>query len=277
MNFALPAIIFFLLILPGFAFRSRLQVIEGTKVDYSPFGHVVTEGVIWAGLLHALMLLLSYLSFDKAVRFDVVLRLLSSRATAYDFDILVRDAGWVAGYFAGILGLSIGLATLFKYLVTQYRLDRADCKVSALFRFRRAPWYYLLSGADFSKKAKPDLIQIAAVVSLDAQSYIYQGILEHYYTDEHGQLDRLVISQASRRPLQNDAWKVTGHKEQKISDETKTLHRRRKADTTPRFYPILGDYFVMHYDEIATLNVRYIKFDVQTLKMSGEVLLTGWP
>lgn len=52
MNVALPALIVFLLLLPGFIFRTNLKRSERTSLDYSPFGHVVAEAVLWA-LAHA--------------------------------------------------------------------------------------------------------------------------------------------------------------------------------------------------------------------------------
>lgn len=91
---------------------------------------------------------------------------------------------------------------------------------------------------------------------------IYQGILEHYYTDASGQLDRLVISNASRRLLKDDDLRLSGyaHAVHRIETGSRPVSsRRRKHEPRTRFYPIQGDYFVLHYDEVATLNVRYIK------------------
>ena len=52
MNFALPALVVFALLLPGFIARSQIKVVERQSLDYSPFGQVVTEAVVWAAALH---------------------------------------------------------------------------------------------------------------------------------------------------------------------------------------------------------------------------------
>lgn len=43
MNVALPALIVFFLLLPGFIFRTNLKRVERTSLDFSPFRQVVAE------------------------------------------------------------------------------------------------------------------------------------------------------------------------------------------------------------------------------------------
>jgi len=52
MNVALPALIVFFLLLPGFIFRTNLKRAERTSLDFSPFGQVVAEGILWASVQH---------------------------------------------------------------------------------------------------------------------------------------------------------------------------------------------------------------------------------
>ncbi len=52
MNVALPTLILFVVLLPGFIFRSGLKRAERISIDFSPFGRVVAEAVLWAILLH---------------------------------------------------------------------------------------------------------------------------------------------------------------------------------------------------------------------------------
>lgn len=217
-------------------------------------------GVFWAGVVHALMMAATYYLVGKTVQVDTLVRLLTSGARPEDYAVISRDALWIAGYFGGALGGAMSLAAMLRAVVSRLGLDRPSSRLAWLFRFRKAPWYYLLSGRDQAKT--PDLIQIAALVNVGGQPYLYQGFLESYYFDEPGQLDRLVISQASRRPLSKDA-DLPG-----VSTPGSGDWRARLADfllgqptrkTKNRFYPIVGDYFVLHYDEIITLNVRYIE------------------
>ncbi|MBB1625730.1 hypothetical protein [Achromobacter sp. UMC71] len=277
MNFALPAAVILLLVLPGFAFRSGLEMREGTKIDYSPFGDVVIRSIFWAGVLHAIVLAVTYCFLDRSVRFDILIRLMSKGTEPDDQAVMVRYWLWIAQYFCALYVLAFIFPYFWKLAITKCGLDRSDSPFSKLFRFRRAPWYYLLSGADFAEGDRPDLIQVAALVEVGKGCYLYQGFLEHYFVDEHGQLDRLVISQASRRPLSADAVFLPGgmgwaRDSKKMGPEVPSRRRRkgvfvgrrskqRKPHNPNRFYPIVGDYFVLHYDEVVTLNVQYIKLN----------------
>lgn len=46
MNVALPAIVIFFVLLPGFIIRTRLKRAERTSLDFSPFSEVVAEAVV---------------------------------------------------------------------------------------------------------------------------------------------------------------------------------------------------------------------------------------
>ena len=65
MNVALPALIVFFLLLPGFVFRTNLKRAERTSLDFSPFGQVVAEGTLWASVLHFVWLSLSRIAFQR--------------------------------------------------------------------------------------------------------------------------------------------------------------------------------------------------------------------
>ena len=99
MNVALPTLVTFIILLPGFILRSRFKRIERSTLDYSPFGQIAIEGV-----------------------------------------------------------------------VTKFKLDREGLFCSQFFRFHGAPWYYLLTGADFSKEEVPDLIVLTAIVDVAGEA-----------------------------------------------------------------------------------------------------------
>jgi hypothetical protein len=48
MNVALPALIAFFILLPGFIFRTNLKRAERTSLDFSPFGQIVAEAILGA-------------------------------------------------------------------------------------------------------------------------------------------------------------------------------------------------------------------------------------
>ena len=251
MNVALPAIIVFLLVLPGFIFRDRYKRTERTVLDYAPFGRVVAEAVLWAAALHAIWLAGAWLFRGHFFRLDILMGLLSASPTAQARAIedLDRQADWLAEYFASLLLASLLIPIVLRSVITRWRLDRFGHWLAPVVRFHDAPWYYLLSGADFAKEELPDLIKISAIVDVAGEPYLYQGFLDDFYFNPDGELDRLVLEEASRRPLANDKPKPDGGKQAGAVDE--------------RFYPIDGDYFVLRYSEAITLNVVYLKLNDQ--------------
>jgi hypothetical protein len=245
MNVALPALIVFLLVLPGFIFRSRFKRAERTSLDYSPFGQVATEAVMWAGFAHLIWLVVSYCFFSHRMAPAVLMKLLSSdpAAQARAADIVASDFGWISAYFASLIIASYATPKALRAVVSRYRLDRAAAPLSALFRFHQAPWYYLLSGADFTKVNEPDFIIVSAIVEVAGGAYLYVGILDQFFVTSDGQLDRLVLQEVARRPIASD----------------KPSELAEGAEMPQRFYDVDGDYFVLRYSEAITLNVQYVK------------------
>lgn len=245
MNLAFPALVAFLILLPGFVFRSRLKLAERTSLDYSPFGQIVTEGLLFAVAVHTLWLALAYLLFARTVDPTVLLRLLGSDQSGQSLATAAvgRDFRWVSSYFITLLFASFALARIARKLVTRYRLDREGGRFNSIFRFHLAPWYYLLTGADFETDEVPDFIVVSAIVNVSGKAYLYTGILEEFFFDPEGKLDRLILQEVMRRPITAD----------------KAMTEVDPGDLAPRFYPIDGDYFVLRYSEAITLNVEYVK------------------
>lgn len=241
MNIALPALVVFLVLLPGFIARSQIKLAEREKLDYSPFGAVVAEGLIWSAALHATWLT-ACAGLGRFLDLRILLGLLSASPTlqAEAIALAHAESGQIAWYFGSQFLAAALFTPLIRRLITRYRLDRADSPLAWLLRFRRAPWYYLLSGADFAADDAPDLISIAAVVDVSGEPYLYVGSLVDYYFDAEGRLDRLVLEAVQRRPLAADKF---------------------ATENPERFYGIDGDYFVVRYEQVISLNVRYVRLD----------------
>ncbi len=244
MNFALPAVLLFLIVLPGFLFRDRLKRVEQTSLDYSPFGRVVAGGVLWAIALHLVWLGIAG-AFGWTMRVDALMGLLSSSARLQE-DAVAAATGSpraVLAYFVSLYAFALLVPPVIRWAISTWRLDRAGNPLSPLFRFSEAPWYYLLTGADFDEP--PVGVSVAAVVDIGGQSYLYVGTLVNFFFDASGQLDRLVLESVARRPLARD--KPEG-------DEL-------VGDAARRFYDVEGTYFVLRYAEIVTLNVNYFRLE----------------
>ncbi|RJG11682.1 hypothetical protein [Massilia cavernae] len=143
-------------------------------------------------------------------------------------------------------------------MISRLRLDREAARFSSIFRFHDAPWYYLLTGADFSNDDKPDLIVVSAIVEVAKEGILYVGFLDDFYFDSEGQLDRLILQEVSRRPITLD----------------KPAVESGDAEDVQRFYPIDGDNFVLRYSEAITLNVQYVKLTETSDAADTEPLQT---
>lgn len=257
MNIALPAILIFIILLPGFVARSRLKRVERTIIDHSPFGHAMAEGVLLAALLH--LLWIAGVEYLTQWRFtpERLLPLISAdqKVQAPALEALAQHFNQVAFYFLSLLFGSYAIPSAVRRLTTRYRLDIHDHPFSRMLRFNGAPWYYLLSGADFEEDRQPDLIAVSALVDVAGDAYLYLGLLEDFFVDQEGNLDRLILSEVMRRPMSKDKG------------------QQADGSDSQRFYPIDGDYFVLRYSEAITLNVEYIKLEAVTsgTKTKGEL------
>lgn len=246
MNIALPAFVAFLLLLPGFIFRSRFKLAERSSLDFSPFGRVAADAILWAIFAHLLWLFFSFILFSQQFEPEVMLKLLSSAPASQSEAItkVSKDFPWIAGYFGSLLLASLIIPLILRAQIAKRRLDRGTARFSGIFRFHDAPWYYLLTGADFSEDEKPDFIMISAIVEVAKDAVLYVGILDNFFFDADGNLDRLILQGVARRPLSADKNKI---EEVGISEQ--------------RFYDIDGDYFVLRYQDVKTLNVQYFKLN----------------
>ncbi|HWX00264.1 hypothetical protein [Collimonas sp.] len=247
MNVALPALIVFLLLLPGFIARSRFKRAERISLDYSPFGQIVTEAMLWNCVFHPLWLLAAAWLFGHTLQPLLLLELLSSDAASQAKAIqgIALQFSWICAYFLSLYAGAWIVPNGFRLMITHYRLDRANAGwYVPWLRFNQAPWYYLLTGADFDEEQRPDLISVSAIVNVAGQAVLFTGILDNFFVDANGSLDRLILEKVMRRPLSAD--KPDG---------------ASIAEELERFYVVEGDYFVLRYSEAITLNIEYIRMD----------------
>lgn len=75
---------------------------------------------------------------------------------------------------------------------------------------------------------------------------LFVGVLDAFFVDAEGRLDRLVLQGVSRRPLAND----------------QPRQGTEPADIA-RFYATDGDSFVLRYSEAITLHIQYVKLTAE--------------
>jgi hypothetical protein len=105
------------------------------------------------------------------------------------------------------------------------------------------PWYYELKG-----KLEPptndtnqavffshSCIFITCMINSGKDTYLYTGVLDDFYLNTDGSLDRIVLTEVFRRPLKNNS-----HKSQGVE---------------------LGvDRMIIKYDEVINLTLDYLSF-----------------
>jgi len=238
MNIAFPAFLIFLLLLPGFIFQTALRNQENTQLDHQPFTKKVIASVLTTFLVHFVWILIFIWLFNYDINFAIALDMIALTKDEYSHDIqlIANNFISISSYFISLYIFSWFTGYFLHYLIVRFNWDE---KTWLRFIFRlESEWYYLFKGYD---RGKPDSMFIAATIEFAGQGYIYSGILEDFILDQYGNMDRLVITDAQRRFIGNDKNKC----DQEIE----------------RFYPIDGDYFVLKYSEIRTLNVSFIKLE----------------
>lgn len=205
----------------------------------------MAEAVAWSLFAHLVWIGLSAAIFGQRFEPLILIRLLSSAPQAQvDATLAVANGfGWISAYFCSLFAAAFAIPTILRYLISEYRLDRAAFPLSSVFRFHDAPWYYLLTGADFTEDDKPDFIVVSAIVEVAKEAILYVGVLDEFFVDSEGQLDRMVLQDVSRRPIRAD--KNSGEGEGANDDD--------------RFYEVDGDSFVLRYRETITLNIQYVR------------------
>lgn len=90
------------------------------------------------------------------------------------------------------------------------------------------------------------MVLISAIVEVAKEAVLYVGVLDEFYVDSEGQLDRLVLQNVARRPLSKDKSVAEANDGNVVGTEL------------ARFYEVDGDSFVLRYSETITLNIQYV-------------------
>lgn len=246
MNIAFPALLLFILVLPGFICRFTYYESEKTDLNNQAFS---IEGVlsfilsivlhlIWMGIAHVL---------GRPVDTGHVLSLLSHSSETAVTAALSNAADnirLVSIYFLSLYFVAWALGLLAQTLVKYFSLD-INGTLSFIFKFD-TPWYYQLKGRVvrtilrngelvqelvYLDKSKPYVMVTCAITRPD-DTYLYRGILDDFFLKRDGNLDRLVLSAPMRRKL--------------------------SADSSPELYEIPGDAMIIKYDDVSSMNIEYM-------------------
>lgn len=251
MEFAVSALFLLILLLPGFIIQATYT--KGFWRWNSPTSNVsLTEQIpvavvlasmlhaVWAGIAAALgqyvnirttlMFLLGSYGHDEEYFAEAL-----TSVTEHPYKIFF--------YFITLYAVAAGLGYLCHHIVREQKWDRS----TRLLRFNNE-WFYLLSGEitefyEFPEVLpKVDGVYLTAVVHHSDSDYLYRGIVADFFFDKTGNLDRVLLRLAHRRALSADREEDQDFSEEQIDK---------------RYYHIEGDFFLLKYSEMSTINIDY--------------------
>jgi len=261
LSIAFPAILILFLVSPGLLFRYFYRIDLRSNYPFIPISLTdeIASSLLVATLFQSLWVFLAS-SLGADVNFEAVIYLLIGvygKEQQY-LGVVTRS---ITDYQPHIFSYFFSLALVpslvglgLNWAVHEFRLDRKF----SLLRFSDE-WYYLFRG-EISNFASPKSqnsklvkniagVYLATVVDQGKEPYLYRGIIDYYYFDKGGCLDRIVLKSVYRRRLTED--RITTQTPNTVQDE--------------RFYEVVGDYFVLKYSEMQTINIQYFKITLEPL------------
>jgi hypothetical protein len=105
------------------------------------------------------------------------------------------------------------------------------------------------------------------VVEQGEDSILYWGLLSYYFFDRTGTLDKIVLTDAQRRFLTPESDREPDSSDNGETDSSDEGESNPSGDmetedvdlplSSDRYYSIRGEYFVIEYEGVKTLNVEY--------------------
>ena len=251
MEFAVSAIFLLILLLPGFILQTAYT--KGFWRWNSPTSARSLTERVPAGIILASVLHLAWTTAAAVIGYSVNLRAVFMLLTGtYGHDEVHFDTALIAFtdnpykvffYFASLNLASALIGYAAHAAVRRFGLDRK----TRVLRFNNQ-WFYLLSGEITQFKGSPDIDQeidgvlLTTIVHHTDGDYLYRGLVADFFFDRDGSLDRVLLTLPARR---------------KLADDRKT-EEIGSPESEARYYDIEGDYFVVKYSEMSTLNVDYL-------------------
>ncbi len=275
MNFAFSALLIFLLILPGIIFRySYRKGSWNSPVVFSTLPEDITQGIIWSIPIHCIWIHLSQYPFQQKINLKALFIFLTGQnffvskkpdtdylyqAVKNSIESIDRHPEYILLYFFSIYISAWGLGYLSHEVVRFMRLD-------IQFKYLRFnnEWYYLFSGQQraidrndkdkdndnnqYKKLSKGeikiivdeiDFVQISVLMVVDKEIYEYKGVLNNYFFNDKGELDRLILGTVTI-----------------INERTQNIIKKEKG------------HVIIKYADIQTINIKYCNIDQNTYKIN---------
>ena len=255
MNLAFPALFVLLLLLPGilFSYSYRRGFFRRSPVTLGPIRNEVGQGIVWALFIHPLALGIVWICAGWAPKPGAFL---SVFAGIGDVDPEVATDQFTAGLWY-LIGTNLGMLLIGWAAHGFVRWRQLDIRLEGL-RFNNE-WHYLFSGeawlfeTEAVQEPAVSFVFISVVVDQGGDSVLYWGRLSDYFFDRSGRLKKIILTDAQRRLLEAD----TDRGEPISSPPDEADNPIDMPPESERFYPIRGEYFIIEYEHVRTLNVEY--------------------
>ncbi len=217
MNFAFGTLLILILLTPGFLLRYAFLKGPYSRKNHKPS---LPDEIIWS-VIPAFLLQLSGYALLEAMGYTIALKdlyLLIIGSDKVSFEIL--SAGILPFMIYAVIQMIIAfyIGSASRWAVGKFGLDLRYNILKV-----NNEWYYLFSGQLADEKV--EAIQLDILVKSDKGTSLYSGILEDYFLNSDGGIDRVYLIEVSR--------------------DVK--------------YQMPGDYFVIFGREILNINVTYYR------------------
>lgn len=252
MSLALSTLVLFFLLVPGILFR-RFYYSEEFSKEYfkETFFGVFISTILPSLFFHFLWYFIVKI-FGQQVNLFTLGDIVSQQPSSISFQNLQDNSTKILFYnltmfiVAGLSGYWL------KKLVRKEKWDRQY----KFFRFQNS-WHYILKGEffDFPRAEITldedtvediELVFVDAIIEINGNSYLYDGILVDYELNGNNGLETISLTNAQRR---------------KLNDDSKISKRGKKKDNSKKYYSIDGHIIVLKYSELKNLNFTYLTLD----------------
>lgn len=222
MEIALGGIVILIILLPGISFRKGYFSEEfSNQYTIRDFFGLFVNTLFPSLIAYLLFLPIIYYIFGGYYYdFKVLLGVLSAN------DALVENSIAKIDYFKyPIIGFQIlinSVSFMAGLKIRDLILQKSTDAKNKFFRYKNI-WHYLLTGKFILFKRSQinlikdevkdiDITYIDAIVAVGEEVFVYTGMLVDYELSEDGNLDLIYITEAARKPIDEELYKeINGH------------------------------------------------------------------
>ncbi|WP_075341196.1 hypothetical protein [Tenacibaculum agarivorans] len=238
MNIAAVSLAIFIIVLPAILARRIYFTKELSKsfTDKNTLQEIFSS-LFLAGFIHSFWITIVENRGYK-IDFDIILKLLFNARAIDSYDSISENIYSIIKYFSSITVISVIFSYLLRNIIRYFKIDRK----TNLFRYDNN-WYYLFSGEvlDITEYNSDDTISsndinqrlVDVLTKSNSEEIIYRGTLVDYQLDKNNSVEYIVLS----------------YPRKKVNGVNKT---------------ITSNYFVIPYDEILNINLKYISTESES-------------